>query len=113
MIIHCSGRFEKMSQNVQHKYEVNEPKDTETRLASGDVINQNGIKIEDIQQNPSSADETQIPEWTKYKDGKRAWLVVIAAFSIQVVVVGILHIFGVFFVALVAEFNATKGDAGE
>ena len=52
--------------------------------------------------------------WTGVaKDSKQAWLVCIAAVSSQVVHLGILHAFGVFFVALLEDFPCTKAAAGE
>ena len=47
------------------------------------------------------------------KDSKRAWLVCFAAFLIQVVIVGVLHVFGVFFVALIDEFHSSKAATGQ
>ena len=46
------------------------------------------------------------------KDGKRAWIVCFASFFVQVWVVGILHAFGVFFVAFLEEFKCSKAVAG-
>ena len=52
-------------------------------------------------------------DWTGVKkDSGRAWLVCAAAFSVQVFIVGVLHIFGVFFVDLLEEFQCSKGEAG-
>ena len=46
------------------------------------------------------------------KDSKRAWVVCLASFLIQVWVVGILHAYGVFFVAFLEEFKCSKSSAG-
>ena len=46
------------------------------------------------------------------KDSRVAWLVCFAAFLIQVLIVGVLHVIGVFFVQFLKEFECTKGDAG-
>lgn len=46
------------------------------------------------------------------KDSKFAWVKCFAAFTIQVVIVGVLHCFGVFFVEFIEEFNTTKAEAG-
>ena len=46
------------------------------------------------------------------KDTRRCWYVVVAGFLIQVLILGVLHVFGVFFVALIEEFKCSKADAG-
>ena len=46
------------------------------------------------------------------KDGKKAWIVCGASFLIQVWVVGVLHAFGVFFLAFLEDFECTKAEAG-
>ena len=47
------------------------------------------------------------------KDGKRSWCVCAAAYCIQVVILGVLHAFGVFFVAFIDEFKTTKSTTGK
>ena len=47
------------------------------------------------------------------KDSKQAWLVCAAAFFIQVTIVGVLHVFGVFFVELLKEFDTSRAEAGK
>ena len=47
------------------------------------------------------------------KDGRQAWIVCVASFLIQVWVIGILHAFGVFFVAFLEEFGGPKASAGK
>ena len=47
------------------------------------------------------------------KDSGRSWLVCFSAFLIQVINVGVLHVFGVFFVAFLREFKSSKGETGE
>ena len=46
------------------------------------------------------------------KDNKKAWLVCFAAFLIQVIVVGNLHVFGIYFISFLDEFKATKATTG-
>ena len=46
------------------------------------------------------------------KDGKRAWIVCFSAFLLQVIIVGTLHVFGLFFVVFLDEFHCTKAEAG-
>lgn len=47
------------------------------------------------------------------KDGKLAWVVCVAGFLLQVLIVGMLHVFGVFFVEFIQEFKKTKGEIGK
>ena len=47
------------------------------------------------------------------KDSRRCWLVCFAAWLAQVVIIGVLHVFGVFLVALIEEFKCSRADAGE
>ena len=46
------------------------------------------------------------------KDSKISWVVCFAAFLVQVIIVGVLHVFGVFFVALIEEFQCSRAEAG-
>ena len=64
------------------------------------------------------ASEDQIPhspseQLARLKDTSKAWVVCFAAFIIQVLDVGVLHVFGVFFVALVEDFGASRAVVGE
>ena len=47
------------------------------------------------------------------KDGRRAWFVCASSFTIQVLHVGFLHAFGVFFVAFSREFQTSKAAVGK
>ena len=47
------------------------------------------------------------------KDGTRAWIACFASFLIQVWVVGVLHAYGVFFVAFLEEFDCANATAGK
>ena len=47
------------------------------------------------------------------KDCGRSWLVCFAAFLIQVLNVGVMHVFGVFFVAFLDDFNKSKAETGQ
>ena len=49
----------------------------------------------------------------RLKDSSKAWVVCFAAFVIQVLDVGVLHVFGVFFVALIDEFHSTRATVGK
>lgn len=50
-------------------------------------------------------------EQTK-RDSKISWFVCFCGWLTQVVILGVLHGFGVFFVEFVEEFNATNSKAG-
>lgn len=51
-------------------------------------------------------------EKEKLTDSKRSWFVCFCGWLTQVVILGVLHGFGVFFVQFVDEFNATNSKAG-
>ena len=46
------------------------------------------------------------------KDTRRCWYVCFAAWLIQALIVGVLHVFGVFFIVLIDDFNCSKAEAG-
>ena len=49
----------------------------------------------------------------RMKDGPRAWLVCICSFLVQVWVIGILHAYGVFYLAFIEEFKCEPSVAGK
>jgi hypothetical protein len=51
-------------------------------------------------------------EYASVKDTKYSWVVCFAGFSLQVIVVGFLHVFGIFFINFVEEFGTTKAKTG-
>lgn len=63
----------------------------------------------------TSEEATDSPSSTEsfVKDSKYAWVVCLAGFLNQVLILGVLHVFGVFFVEFVKEFNATRGHVGK
>ncbi|KAI0237666.1 Monocarboxylate transporter 13 [Lamellibrachia satsuma] len=56
----------------------------------------------------SSGDFPTEAELLALKDSKRAWVVCFAACLVQVVIVGVLHIFGLFFIVFLEEFQCSK-----
>ena len=61
----------------------------------------------------SSGDFPTEAELLALKDSKRAWVVCFAACLVQVVIVGVLHIFGLFFIVFLEEFQCSKAKAGK
>ncbi len=47
------------------------------------------------------------------KDSPRAWLVCVAACLIQIIHIGVLHVYGLFFIEFVEEFSCDKAKAGK
>lgn len=48
----------------------------------------------------------------KMKDGPWAWVVCICSFMVQVWVIGVLHAYGVFYLAFIEEFKCPNSTAG-
>lgn len=61
----------------------------------------------------SSGDFPTEAELLALKDSKRAWVVCFAACLVQVVIVGVLHIFGLFFIVFLEEFQCSKAKTGK
>ena len=61
----------------------------------------------------ASGDFPSEAELIALKDSKRAWLVCFSACLVQVVIVGVLHVFGLFFIVFIEEFKCSKAKAGK
>lgn len=49
---------------------------------------------------------------TADKDSRRSWIVCGAVIVTQILILGVLHAFGIFFVVLTHEFASTKANVG-
>ena len=74
------------------------------RKISGEGVTPLGDGQQSSTENSLVASE-ELPE----KDGIRAWMVCLGGYGIQVFILGVLHAFGVFYIHLTKEFNASKG----
>jgi hypothetical protein len=59
-----------------------------------------------------SVTSLEVQTFRSLKDGRKAWIVCFSSFILQICVLGILHAFGVFFVAFLEEFKCSKAAAG-
>ncbi|CAH1798541.1 unnamed protein product [Owenia fusiformis] len=57
-----------------------------------------------------SSTENSTASTVSLKDSRRSWIVCFAGFLIQVLIVGILHVWGVFFLSICNEFNASRAE---
>ena len=57
--------------------------------------------------------EGDITTNTRIKDNKKAWIVCFASFAIQVIVLGNLHVFGIYYISFLSEFKASKATTGK
>ncbi|XP_013401404.1 monocarboxylate transporter 10 [Lingula anatina] len=73
---------------------------------TGEAVNQpeNNAKNEEVTETEIDITIQPTPE----KDGTRAWLVCFGGFLIQVLIVGFLHVYGIFFVKFLEEFKSSK-----
>ena len=71
------------------------------------------LRLSDVCLFPTADASIEDPGPRIPKDSRLAWVTCFAAFFIQVFIVGVLHIFGVFFVAFIDEFQTSKANAGE
>ena len=72
-----------------------------------------GLPAQSIDDDDDDDDDPALhKDATALKDSKRCWVVCFAAFLLQAITVGTLHVFGVFFVALIDEFDCTRSEAG-
>ena len=51
-------------------------------------------------------------EGVSNKDNKKAWCVCLAGFLVQVIVIGNLHVFGIYFISFLKEFKSSKATTG-
>ena len=73
---------------------------------------EDGSKKSDTNDQPGNGAQNSENKRTSLKDSKFAWLVCASSFTIQVLHVGFLHAFGVFFVAFSKEFGSSKAAVG-
>ena len=48
-----------------------------------------------------------------HHDNRDAWIVLVASYLMQVVIMGIMHTFGIFYLSFLQEFGASEGVTGE
>ena len=86
------------------------PKDNDgTRLRNGEIsasqsVSNTGAPLQS---------EGDITTNTRIKDNKKAWIVCFASFAIQVIVLGNLHVFGIYYISFLSEFKASKATTGK
>ncbi len=78
-----------------------------------EITDQQDQNISSQTHGESGRDEGVVSAIGVVKDSRQAWLVCLGAFLLQVLVVGVLHVFGVYMVAFLKEFKCTTVEAGK
>lgn len=66
-----------------------------------------------LDESTEGKEESGPPVHVVMKDNKRAWGVCVAAFLTQIIVMGNIHVFGLYFVSFLNEFKSTKATTGQ
>ncbi len=64
------------------------------------------------QESSTASDDKELPH-VAVKDNRKAWTVCMAAFFSQVIVMGNVHVFGIYYVSFLDEFKETKAKTGD
>ena len=81
------------------------------RLRNNDLTPCRSVSNSGNPQLPMQTEDDSLTNSRK-KDDRKAWLVCIAAFFIQVIIVGNLHVFGIYFISFTNEFQGSKATTG-
>ena len=82
------------------------------RLRNNDLTPCQSVSNSGSPQLPHQTEDASLTNSRK-KDDKKAWLVCIAAFVIQVIIIGNLHVFGIYFISFLNEFQGSKATTGK